>query len=75
MYRIQPAHLDRMLTFGFHYANKMLSVYAADDAYRLSLTVTNYNSNIKSGSDQPLAASPSSTTSSLAAAELLLWVN
>lgn len=39
VYRNRPAHLDRMLTFGFHYANKMLSVYAADGAYRLSLTV------------------------------------
>lgn len=35
---VQAVHLDRMLTFRFHYANKMLSASAADDAYRLSLT-------------------------------------
>lgn len=28
---IQAVYLDRMLTFRFHYANKMLSASAADD--------------------------------------------
>lgn len=59
---IQAVYLDRMLTFRFHYANKMLSASAADDAYRLSLTGNNSNNNLyisEGSSDHPQFGSAS----------------